>query len=824
MTEKKEKTSIDEVRDKLVKLFSSFSAGLVTVLTMYMTPFMPQNLIFTLLVGFCVAIIGHKSPRSSASFITSIMIISALYQFAYAGFLTFLFKGGFILVIFLWVLCLSFGTLSVDLHESLIAFCLGYTAFLVLFTGIWYLAIPLILLPSVFSRGFRKGLTTVIFSLLYLPFQITAYAANNLAKLAQTGVSEFVKLRPELLSLNPPFDPANKGTETALGFLKPLAEPLNRLTLDEFIDKIGTIPQAMSGGSEGFFGLDLKTFGVSTYDIYNNIGLVYLNNIGSIALLILAIAASISLAYITLPLLSRFKPKFRDQPKEFIYDCFKPITSAVVSMALFTALFSGLSETLNYISPFLQTSIQFAALGFIAVLAALPSSLKTILDYSEMRIKLESEYLRSLKQLEDDTLELKSFLSRLSKIDREIGITALYNSLQILSERMHSLSIRVSRLDLKNLQEVRESINQFANEKKAAGDDVMTFASNYILQQIKFLKETTFWTMEMEWLRKDDEIVKALEEIKDNELSIQSVEESERLLAEITKIADTLAHRLMSLHEETRTTLQNIFHTEIKLTIDIEQSILKSIEATLREGKPWSALRIIRGEIESVEATHSEKVKELRFRLGMVIEKLKKDADELIHSKLKPLFAQRFASLSSYDNITAIAKEEAGGVTSVIGLRKVLENSKEQAFALARTTCNLVAALQKEVAQKSPVELDRLLQISKIHGKPHEICEKMEKMLAKDSESGEEIVSNLQRVLQQDLLALLELLWDYAVLKERILNYPTAEAAIFSTLKDQKRVSIGDLPFAKGHSSWYLKLYKLRKERHSTSTPKKRAR
>lgn len=808
MTTDYERTFVDKVRDKMVKLFSSSLAGLVTILIMYMIPFMPQNLIFTALVGGCVAILGYKSPRSSAFMASLIMMISMLYQLTHAGFLTFLYKGGFILIIFLWIICISSGSLSVDLHESLAAFSLSYLAFLVLFTSGWYLAIPLILLPSVLSRGFRTGFATIMFILLYLPFQITAYAANNLGALAQTDISEFAKMRPEVLSLNPPFDPANKGIQTALGLLKPFAEPLSKLTMDEFFDKLGVIPQALSGGSERFFGIDLKVINMSTYDLYNNTMFVYLNNIGSIILLIIAIVSSISLAYITLRVLSRFKPEFRDPLKELIYGYFKPVISAIVSMALFIGLFSGLADTLNYVSPFLQSSIQYTTMGLVIVLTALPSSAKTVLDYSEMKITLEEGFLTSLKQYDDDILELKAFLNRLNKIDKEIGIVALNNSLETLSARISRFSIKVSRLGLKNLQEMHELINQVGKEVKAARDKVIRFANNYIAQKIRLLKATTLWTLNMEWLKEDDEIVKALEKFDESKLSTQSMDEIESLLAEIIKVADALTHRLMSLHEETRVTLQNVFLVETKLIIDIEQSIIKSIEVTLGEGKIWSALQIIRREIEGMEATYSEKVQALRSRLALVVERLKRDADELVYLKLKPLFAQRFPSfLSLYDGITTIGKEEVGGVISVIGLRKVLDNTREQALALTKTTYELIKILQNDVAKKSPVGLDKLMRISDIRGSPHELYEKIERSLAIELKSGEEMISDLKRVLHKDLLVLLELLWDYAILYERILNYPDAEAAIFSILEDRKKVSIEDLPFAREHSMWYMRLY-----------------
>jgi len=813
LTTDHERTFVDEVTDRMVKLFSSFLVGLVTVLIMYMIPFMPQNFIFTALVGGCVAILGYKSPKSSAFMASSIMIISMLYQLAYAGFLTFLYKGDFILVIFLWIICISSGSLFVDLHESLVAFSLSYLGFLMLFTSVWYLAIPMILLPSVLSRGFRTGFATIMFILLYLPFQITAYTVNNLGVLAQIEISEFAKMRPEVLLLNPPFDPTNKGIQTALGLLKPFAEPMSRLTLDEFFGKPGVITQAISGGSGSFFGMNLKVIGISTYDIYNNTMFVYMNNIGSIILLVIAIVLSISLAYITLSVLSRFKPKFMDPLKELIYGCFKPVISAIVSMALFIGLFSGLADVLNYVSPLLQSSIQFITMGFVIVLTALPSSVKTVLDYSKMKIKLEEEFLTSLKQYDDEILELKTFLNRLSKIDREIGIVALDNSLQTLSARTSSFSIKVSRLGLENLEEMRELINHFGEEVKAARDDVTRFANNYAVQKISLLKTTTLGILERGWLKEDDEIVKALEKFDEGKLSIQRMDEIESLLADITKVADTLTHRLMRLHEEIRVTLQKVFHVENKLIIDIEQSIIKSIEITLGEGKIWSALQIIRREIEGIEGTYSEKVQVLRSKLALVVETLKRDADKLVYLELKPLFAQRFCSfLSLYDGITKIAKEEVGGVISVIGLRKVLDNTRRLGLALTKTTYELIKMFQDDVAKKSPVDFDKLMLISNIRG-PHELYEKMEKSLAIELNSGEEMISNLESVLNKDLLVLLELLRDYAILYERILNYPNAEAAILSILKDRKEeVSIEDLPFAREHSIWYMRLYAMRSD------------
>ena len=75
------------------------------------------------------------------------------------------------------------------------------------------------------------------------------------------------------------------------------------------------------------------------------------------------------------------------------------------------------------------------------------------------------------------------------------------------------------------------------------------------------------------------------------------------------------------------------------------------------------------------------------------------------------------------------------------------------------------------------------------------------------------MISNLESVLNKDLVVLLELLQDYAILYERILNYPNAEAAILSILKDRKEeVSIEDLPFAREHSIWYMRLYAMRSD------------
>ena len=787
---------------------------MVTVLTMYMIPFMPQSPIFTALVGGCIAILGYKSPKFSALIASFIMIISMLYQLAHTGFLTFLYKGDFILVVFLWIVCISFGSLSVDHYESLAAFSLGCLGFLLLFTSSWYLAIAATLLPSVLSRGFRTGLATIMFILLYLPFQITAYAVNNLGALAQVGASGFAKMRPEMLSLNPPFDPANRGIQTAFGVLKPFADPLSKLTLDEFLNKLGVIPQAITGGSEGFFGINIKVYGISAYDVYNNTMFVYLNNIGSIALLIIAIVSSIFVAYLTLQILSRFKPMLKDPLRELTYGYFRPVISAIVSMALFLGLFCGLADTLNYVSQFLQSSIQYITIGFVIVLTALPSSVRTVLDYSATKIKLEAEFLTSLKQYDDEIREFEAFLNRLIKIDKEIGIVALSNSLQTLSARISRFSIKASRMGLKNLQEMRELIDQFGKEVEAARDDVIRFTSNYITQKIRLLRATTLWTLDMEWLKEDDEIVKALENIDENKLSVQSMDEIEILLAEITKVADTLTHRLVHLHEETRITLQNVFQVESKQIIDIEHSIIKNIEVTLGEGKIWSALQIIRREIESIEATYSKKVQILRSSLALVVETLKRDADKLVYLKLKPLFAQRFSSLLSlYDGITTIAKEEVGGVISVIGLRKVLDNTREQALALSKATFELIETLKSDVAKKSPVDFDDLMLISNISGTPRELYERTERSLAIESKSGEKMISDLQRIMEQDLLVLLELLSDYAILYERMLNYPNAEAAISSILKERKKASIEDIPFAREHSIWYMRLYAMQSDR-----------
>jgi len=343
---------------------------------------------------------------------------------------------------------------------------------------------------------------------------------------------------------------------------------------------------------------------------------------------------------------------------------------------------------------------------------------------------------------------------------------------------------------------------------------VIRFTSNYITQKIRLLKATTLWTLDMEWLKEDDEIVKALENIDESKLSVQSMDEIEILLAEITKVADILAHRLVRLHEETRITLQNVFQVESKQIIDIEHSIIRNIEVTLGERKIWSALQIIRREIEGIEATYSEKVQILRSSLVLVVETLKRDADKLVYLKLKPLFAQRFSSLLSlYDSITTIAKEEVGGVISVIGLRKVLNNTREQALALSKATYELIEILKSDVAKKSPVDFDDLMQISNTSGIPRELYERTETSLTIESKSGEKMILDLQRTMQQDLLVLLELLSDYAILYERILNYPNAEAAIFSILKERKKVLIEDMPFAREHSIWYMRLYAMQSDR-----------
>ncbi|MFQ5710881.1 MAG: hypothetical protein ACE5GD_03780 [Candidatus Geothermarchaeales archaeon] len=809
MTADEEETLVEKIRDKSVKLFSSVLMGSATVLTMYMVPFMPQNPIFTVLMGLCVAIIGYRSPTSSAFIASCIMEISMLYQLAHAGFLTFLSKGGIVLVILLWMVCILFGSVSVDRHESLAAFSLGYLAFLTLFTEGWYLCIPLILLPSVLSRSFRTGLATIMFLLLYLPFQILAYAVNNLGDLAQISISEFAGMRPEVLaSLNPPFDPTNEGVQTGLGSLKPFAEPLSKLTVDEFVNKLGLIPQGLSGMSENFFGMNLKVVGFSTYDVYRNVSVVYLNNVGSIVMLVLAIGLSTSMAYVTLTVLSRFRPEFKDPIRELTYGFFESVISGIVSMALFLGLFSGLADTLNYVSAFLQSSIQYTTMGFVIVLTAIPSTVKTVLDYGEMKIRLEGEFLTMLKQYADDILDLKAFLRRLKEIDKEMGTVALDNTLETLSARIGSLSTRVYRLDLKNLGEMRGLVDRVGEEVKEARDHVMNFTRDYIVKKIRLLRSTSLWTVEMGWLREDDEMVRALEKFDESESPAQSMDEIESLLEEIMKVADTLTHRLMDLHEETRVTLQNVFQVESRLIIDIERSIIKSIEVTLGEGKIWGALQMIRREIEDMEKTYSERVQALRSRLALAVERLKRDTGKLISSELKPLLGERFSNfMSVYDGISTIAREETGGVISVIGLRKVLDNVREQALTLTKTTYDLIKDLQDDVSEKSPMGFDKLVQMSNIPRSPHKPYGEVEKTLAMGLKPGEEMISDLERVLRRDLQGLLKLLRDYAVLHERVLNYSTAEAMILSILEGRKKVSMEDLPFAGEHSKWFMRLY-----------------
>lgn len=797
--------------------------GSITILTIYMIPFMPQNPIFTALIGGFVAILGYRLPMLSALTVSIVMTTSMLFQLTHAGFLTFLYRGDLGLIIFLWMACVLFGGLSVDVHESLAAFSLGYLAFLLLFTSFWYLAIPIIILPSVLSRRFRVGFATIMFILPYLPFQIAAYAVNNLGDLAQISSSTFANMRPAVLaSLNPPFDPTNKGVQTVLGFMKPFDEPLSKLTMDEFITKLGVIPNALGGGSESFFGLNLMPYGVSTYDIYSNTMLIYLNNIGSMMLLIVAISLSISLAYVTFKVLTRFKPQFQDPFRELVYSFFESIIGAIVGMALFIGLFSGLADTLNYASPFLQSFIHYTTMGFVIFLTALPSSVKAMLEYSDMKSKLQEGFLKLLREYEDDILKLKAFLNKLNDIDREIGIVVLKKSLETLSAKITSFSIKVSRLDLKNLQDLRESVDLIGEEVEEAKHEAMEFTGDYIIERIKLLRETTLWTLERAWLREDDDLIKALDKFDESQ-SMQSMDEIENLLVEIIDVADTLTHRLMSLHEETRVTLQNIFQVESRLRIDIEQSIIRNIEVTMDEGKVWTALQIICKEIEDMEATYSDRVKALRSRLTHAVESLKKDADKLVHNKLKPLIGKRFNNfLRIYDDITTVAKEDVGGVISVIGLRKILDNTREQALDLTKTTYELIEVLQSDGSRKSPVDFRRLTRLSNIGIGSKKSYTEIETSLAMETKSGEEVISDLENVLRKDSLGLLKLLLDYAILYERILNYPNAEAMILSILKEREKVSIEDLPFARKHSLWYMRLYALQHRSFEVKSDKER--
>jgi len=142
-----------------------------------------------------------------------------------------------------------------------------------------------------------------------------------------------------------------------------------------------------------------------------------------------------------------------------------------------------------------------------------------------------------------------------------------------------------------------------------------------------------------------------------------------------------------------------------------------------------------------------------------------------------------------------------------------LDNTREQALALSKATFELIETLKSDVAKKSPVDFDDLMLISNISGTPRELYERTERSLAIESKSGEKMISDLQRIMEQDLLVLLELLSDYAILYERMLNYPNAEAAISSILKERKKASIEDIPFAREHSIWYMRLYAMQSDR-----------
>ncbi len=350
----------------------------------------------------------------------------------------------------------------------------------------------------------------------------------------------------------------------------------------------------------------------------------------------------------------------------------------------------------------------------------------------------------------------------------------------------------------------------------------MEFTGDYIIERIKLLRETTLWTLERAWLREDDDLIKALDKFDESQ-SMQSMDEIENLLVEIIDVADTLTHRLMSLHEETRVTLQNIFQVESRLRIDIEQSIIRNIEVTMDEGKVWTALQIICKEIEDMEATYSDRVKALRSRLTHAVESLKKDADKLVHNKLKPLIGKRFNNfLRIYDDITTVAKEDVGGVISVIGLRKILDNTREQALDLTKTTYELIEVLQSDGSRKSPVDFRRLTRLSNIGIGSKKSYTEIETSLAMETKSGEEVISDLENVLRKDSLGLLKLLLDYAILYERILNYPNAEAMILSILKEREKVSIEDLPFAREHSLWYMRLYALQHRSFEVKSDKER--
>ena len=761
-------SKISAAKRNLLKLLISALIGLDVALSITAVPLLPfdQALFLAGALGITLALLAIKKPRTIAALASISIMGLLLYHLAYLEFLNVLCGMGFVLqtIAIVWSLGLFASVIfTLDTpHKALSAF-IGMLALLLMFTDLYYLAIPLIIVSILVFPNFSPWTSLFYYVMLYIPFQIVSFSLEKLQELLSEG---FMQLAPLLYA--------------KLTIYDVVSPPLSALTIEDLAK-----------------ALTLHAKEVSIQAL-NNSMLVYANSSIAIGGFLLFIVASLTVAKLTLKS-TRIFATFKS-----IYKYAETIAKAsamVASIVIFHVLMTYLSGSLNYVAQLSDFTLTYSILFSIAAgFTVLFSNLTLNVIESQEQYKEEIKSL--LSSMEEECERLLKVLDEVKSLLPVSDVSPIERRLALLLDRARSSKSKLGLASFLKLKSIAQVANSVKNELEDAKSMLNNALSSMYLRRASDLKEVVDWAQSIGVkipLPEDLDLSASSEDV----FRSWSEEKKVEALRSLNKAAEEAARGLLDLYEQVYNTTRGL----VDPSLPPSSAGYSVIKAYLDQGDAWLALREARERLNEFEERYAGRLKDLKSR---VIELIRGFESKFVEGLIVP-FINAFGreafreELESVDSIKGIklSLEEVSEISEMVKMNVVLSNLYSKSMGLLKRIYDKVLQAEQSVDERNPVPNYDWGKDAEFYGKVREVLN--EELF--NPSSPQSMLNACEYVLLDLAPRGLMVLKKYLAMREFMSNYPVAELIVSGELSKKGIVKLGDLPFSSEYAKEYMRLY-----------------
>jgi len=759
---------ISIVKRSSLKLLIAAVIGLDVALSMTAIPLLPFNQAIFLAgaLGITFALIAVKKPRAIAALASFAMLCLSIYHLNYLGFLGSLCEFGlaFKTLAIVWCLGLLLSIAFIlDTPQKALSAFIGLLAFFLMFTNLYYLAIPLIIVSVLIFSGFNPWISLFYYLVLYIPFQVVSFSIEKLQGLLSEN---FMDLPPLLY--------------TKLTIYEAVPPPLSTLTIEDLINALTTHAEEVS------------------VQALSNSMIVYANSAIALSGFVLFIVASLTVARLTLKSTKIFASL------KSIYKYAETVAKAaamIASILIFHVLTTTLASSLNYITYLTDVTLIYSVFFAIAAgFSVLFSNLMLSVLESQERFREELKSL--LSSMEKECERLLGILSDVKNLLPISDVSPIERRLALLLDKSRTSK---SKLGLAGFLKLK-SISQTAQSVKTELEDVKSMLNNALssmyLRRASDLKDVVDWAKS---IGVEISLPEGVDLSVSNEDVFKSWDEERKVeaLRNVNKAAEDVARSLLNLYEQIYNTIRGL----VDPALPPSSAGYNVIKAYLDQGDSWLALREVKERLNEFEAQYAGKLKDLKSRVVELVRNFEtKFLNELMTPFIsafgKEAFKDELESVETIKSLGAVL-EKVDEIPELVKMNVTLSDLYAKSMELLKKIYDKVLQAEKAVDEKSPIP-------GYDWGKDVEFYTKVREVLT------EELYNplNPQSMLNACEYILLELapkgltvLKRYLAMREFMANYPVAELIMSNELSRKGMVKLEDLPFSSEYAKEYMRLY-----------------